>query len=138
MGTIVAVLQPTIFATFAIGTPAFSMRETAVCLRSWKRQASGFSFSGCAALPSVSSCSSFRARIFAPFEWFEDEEAYLLFRLVNDVNFTILNNTDKNRDLRFFAHCALGGVVRQISRPDQFGSLVPVYPIPEAARYVGE
>jgi hypothetical protein len=32
--TIVAGLHPTIFATFAIRTPALSIRETAVCLRS--------------------------------------------------------------------------------------------------------
>jgi hypothetical protein len=30
MRTIVAVLHPAIFATLAIGTPAFSIRETAV------------------------------------------------------------------------------------------------------------
>jgi hypothetical protein len=30
-------LQPTILATFAIGNPASSIRETAVCLRSWNR-----------------------------------------------------------------------------------------------------
>ena len=33
----------------------------------------------------------------APFEWFEDEEAYLLFRLVNDVNFAILKMLPKTR-----------------------------------------
>jgi hypothetical protein len=32
--TIVAVLDPTIFATLAMGTPAFSIRDTAVCRRS--------------------------------------------------------------------------------------------------------
>ena len=37
MRTIVAALQPTILATLAIGTPASSIRLTAVCLRSWKR-----------------------------------------------------------------------------------------------------
>src|SRR3974390_2550804 len=37
MSTIVDVLQPTIFATLAIGVPAFSILETAVCLKSWKR-----------------------------------------------------------------------------------------------------
>src|ERR1035438_9815526 len=37
MRTIVAGLQPTIFETFAIGTPASSIRETAVCRRSWNR-----------------------------------------------------------------------------------------------------
>jgi hypothetical protein len=74
----------------------------------------------------------------APFEWCEDEEAYLLFRLVNDVNFTILNNTSKNQDLRSFAHCALDGVVRRISRPDRSGALVPVRAIPEIATRVGK
>ena len=69
----------------------------------------------------------------APFEWFEDEEAYLLFRLVNDVNLTILKNADRNRDLRSFAHCAIDGVVRQISRPDHEGALVPICPIPKVA-----
>ena len=53
-----------------------------------------------------------------PFEWFEDEEAYFLFHLVNDVNFTILNNALKNHGLRSFAHFALEGVVRRIGRPD--------------------
>ena len=74
----------------------------------------------------------------APFEWFEDEEAYLLFRLVNDVNFTILNNASKNQDLRSFAHCALDGILRRISGPDQSGVLVPVCPIPEIATRVGK
>ena len=73
-----------------------------------------------------------------PFEWFEDEEAYFLFRLVNDVNFTILNNASKNQDLRSFAHCALDGVVRRIGRPDQSGALVPVHPIPDIATLVGK
>src|ERR1035437_11081470 len=41
MSTIVDELQPAILATLAIGIPAFSIRETAVCLRSWKRQANG-------------------------------------------------------------------------------------------------
>jgi len=36
----VAGLQPTILATLAMGIPAFSIRDTAVCLRSWKRQTS--------------------------------------------------------------------------------------------------
>jgi hypothetical protein len=74
----------------------------------------------------------------APFEWFEDEEAYLLFRLVNDVNFTILNNASKNQDLRSLAHCALDGVVRRIGRPDQSGALAPVHPIPDIAMRVGK
>ena len=73
----------------------------------------------------------------APLEWFADEEAYLLFRLVNDVNFTILNNASKNKDLRSFAHCALDGVVRRISRPNRSGALVPVRPIPEVPSRVG-
>ncbi len=38
MRTIVAGLQPAILATLAIGIPAFSIRETAVCRRSWNRQ----------------------------------------------------------------------------------------------------
>lgn len=41
MRTIVAVLHPAIFATLAMGTPALSIRDTAVCLRSWKRQGRG-------------------------------------------------------------------------------------------------
>ena len=73
-----------------------------------------------------------------PFEWFEDEEAYFLFRLVNDVNFTILNNASKNQDLRSFAHFALDGVVRRIGRPDQSGALAPVHPIPDIATRVGK
>ena len=34
MRTIVAVIQPAILATLAIGVPTFSIRETAVCLKS--------------------------------------------------------------------------------------------------------
>ena len=41
MRTIVAGLHPTILATLAMGIPAFSIRDTAVCLKSWKRQTSG-------------------------------------------------------------------------------------------------
>jgi hypothetical protein len=74
----------------------------------------------------------------APFEWFEDEEAYLLFRLVNDVNFTILNNASKNQDLRSYAHFALDGMLRRICTPDQSGVLVPVCPIPEISTRVGK
>jgi hypothetical protein len=74
----------------------------------------------------------------APFAWFEDEEAYFLFRLVNDVNFTILNNASKNQDLRSFAHCALDGILRRISSPEKSGVLVPVCPIPEVATRVGK
>jgi hypothetical protein len=73
-----------------------------------------------------------------PFEWFEDEEAYFLFRLVNEVNFTILKSGSTNQDLRSFAHCALDGILRRISRPDQSGVLVPVRPIPENATLVGK
>jgi hypothetical protein len=73
-----------------------------------------------------------------PLEWCEDEEAYLLFRLVNDVNFTILRNATTNQDLRSLAHCALDGILRQIGRPDQSGALVPVHPIPDIAMRVGE
>jgi hypothetical protein len=73
-----------------------------------------------------------------PFEWCEDEEAYLLFRLVNDVNFTILNNASKNQDLRFFAHCALDGILRRIGRLDESNIFVPVRPIPEIATLVGK
>jgi hypothetical protein len=72
-----------------------------------------------------------------PFEWFKDEEAYFLFRLVNDVNIIVLKDASKNQDLRSLAHCALDSVVRQISRPDQSGCLVPVQPIPETATAVG-
>ena len=68
-----------------------------------------------------------------PFKWCEDEEAYLLFHLVNDLNLTILNNASKNQDLRSLAHFALDGIVRRISRPDQFGTLVPDCPVPEIA-----
>ena len=74
----------------------------------------------------------------APFEWFEDEEAYLLFRLVNDVNFTILNNASKNQDLRSFAHCALDGMLRRICRLNKSSVFVPVHPIPENATLVGK
>src|SRR6266849_6666245 len=71
MRTFVAGLQPTIFATFAIGTPASSIRDTAVCRRSWKRQArdsiffsSGLASALSAASPFLSSGMPFR--IFAP------------------------------------------------------------------------
>ncbi len=74
----------------------------------------------------------------APFEWFEDEQAYLLFRLVNDVNLTILKSAETNRDLRSLAHCALDGIVRQISRPDESGALVPICPISEIATRAGK
>ena len=40
MRTIVAELQPAILATLAMGILAFSILDTAVCLRSWKRQTS--------------------------------------------------------------------------------------------------
>jgi hypothetical protein len=73
-----------------------------------------------------------------PLGWFEDEEAYLLFRLVNDVNLTILNDASTNQDLRSYAHFALDGIVRRISRPDRSGALVPVRPIPEVATLVGK
>ncbi len=72
-----------------------------------------------------------------PFEWFDDEGAFLLFRLVNDVNFTILKSAETNRNLRSLAHCALDGVVRQISRPDEWGALLPNCPIPEIATLAG-
>ncbi len=59
MSTIVGALQPTILATLAIGVPAFSIRETAVCRRSWNRQAIGaLSSSG-----SVSSVSPFKIHV---------------------------------------------------------------------------
>ena len=74
----------------------------------------------------------------APLDWFEDEEAFFLFHLVNDVNLTILKSASTNQDLRVFAHCALDGIVRQIGRPDQSGALVPVHPIPELATRVGK
>src|ERR1039458_8927772 len=44
MRTIVAVLHPAIFATLAMGTPAFSIRDTAVCRRSWNRHDRGAIF----------------------------------------------------------------------------------------------
>jgi len=44
MRTIVAVLHPAIFATLAMGIPAFSIRDTAVCRRSWNRQGRGAIF----------------------------------------------------------------------------------------------
>src|ERR1035437_5014463 len=72
-----------------------------------------------------------------PFEWFADEEAHFLYFLVNVVNLTILTNASTNQDLSVLAHCALYGVLRQISRPDQSGALVPVRPIPEIASRVG-
>lgn len=74
----------------------------------------------------------------APFDWCEDEEAYLLFHLVNDLNFTIVNNASKNQNLHLFAHCALDGVVRRSSRLDQSGVLVPICPIPETELIVGK
>jgi len=72
-----------------------------------------------------------------PFEWFEDEEAFFLFRLVNDVNFSVLNNASKNQDLRSLTHCALDGIVRHISRPDESRALVPICPIPAITKRVG-
>jgi hypothetical protein len=69
----------------------------------------------------------------APFDWFDDEEAYFLFRLVNDVNFSILNSASTNQNLRAFAHCALDGIVRQIGRTSKSGVLVPVRPILQIA-----
>jgi hypothetical protein len=72
-----------------------------------------------------------------PFEWFADEEAHFLYSLVNDVNFTILNSASTNQDLNVLAYCALDGLLRQISRPDQSGALVPVRPIPEIKSQVG-
>jgi hypothetical protein len=72
-----------------------------------------------------------------PFEWFADEEAHFLYFLVNDVNFTILNSASTNQDLNVLAYCALDGLLRQISRPDQSGALVPVRPIPEIKSQVG-
>jgi hypothetical protein len=44
----------------------------------------------------------------APLEWFENEEAYFLFRLVNDVNLTILKSASTNQDLRFFCPLRVG------------------------------
>lgn len=72
-----------------------------------------------------------------PFEWFADEEAHFRYFLVNEVNLTILTNASKNQDLSVLAHCALDGILKQISRPDQSGALVPVRPIPEIASQVG-
>jgi len=73
-----------------------------------------------------------------PFEWCEDEEAHLLFHLVNDLNSSILRNARTNQDLRFFAHCALDGILRRISRLDESNIFVPVHPIPEIATIVGK
>src|SRR6516225_6202172 len=61
MSTIVELLQPTIFAILARGIPALSIRETAVCLRSWNRQARGLTLLIEAAF-AVSSHSPFRIR----------------------------------------------------------------------------
>lgn len=72
------------------------------------------------------------------FEWFEDEEAYLLFRLVNDVNLMIFKNASTNQDLRTLAPCALDGILRRIARPDESGIFVPVHPIPALAARVGK
>ncbi len=74
----------------------------------------------------------------APLEWFADEEAYSLFRLVNDVNFTILNNAPTNQDLRSYAHCALDGMLRRICRLNKSSVFVPVHPIPENATLIGK
>jgi hypothetical protein len=76
--------------------------------------------------------------LLAPLEWFEDEEAYFLFRLVNDVNFTILNNASKNQDLRSLAHCALDGILRRLCRLNKSSVFVPVHPIPEDATLVAK
>lgn len=73
-----------------------------------------------------------------PFDWLEDEEAFLLFHFVNDLNSTILRNASKNQDLRIFAHCALDGTLRRICRLDESGVFVPVHPIPELATRVGK
>jgi len=73
-----------------------------------------------------------------PFKWFGDEEAYFLWRLVNDVNIAILNDAQTNHDLRRVLHCALDGVLRQITQPDESGRLVPVLPAPEVTKLVGE
>jgi hypothetical protein len=72
-----------------------------------------------------------------PFEWFADEEAHFHYFLVNVVNLTILENASTNQDSSVLAHCAMYGIVRQISRPDQSGALVPVRPIPEIASQAG-
>lgn len=74
----------------------------------------------------------------APFDWFVDEEAYLLLRLVNDVNFSILNSASTNQDLRALAHFALDGIVRRIGRLDESKIFVPVHPIPEIATLIGK
>ena len=72
-----------------------------------------------------------------PLEWFADEEAYFLWRLVNDVNFAIWKNAQANHDLCSLVHCALDGVIRRIARPDPAGALVPERPIPEIAERLG-
>jgi hypothetical protein len=70
------------------------------------------------------------------FKWFGDEEAYFLWRLVNDVNIAIWNDAQSNRALRSFAHCALDGLLRQIARPDPSGVLVPAGSITEVPERV--
>jgi hypothetical protein len=71
-------------------------------------------------------------------EWFEDEEAYFLWHLVNDVNLMILEDAHANHDLRSFVHCALDGVLRQIARPNPSGVFEPERPITELAGRVGK
>ena len=71
-------------------------------------------------------------------KWFEDEEAYFLWHLVNDANLMILKDAHANHDLRSFAHCALDGVLRQIARPNPSGVFEPERPITEPAGHVGE
>jgi hypothetical protein len=73
-----------------------------------------------------------------PFEWFKDEEAYLLFHLTNDLNMTIFKNASTNRDLRSLAHCALDGILRRICRLNKSSVFVPVHPIPENANFIGK
>jgi hypothetical protein len=72
-----------------------------------------------------------------PFEWLADEEVYFLWHLVNETNSMILKDAQANRDLRFFAHCALDGVLRQIAQPDRSGVFVPARRISELTERLG-
>jgi hypothetical protein len=73
-----------------------------------------------------------------PFEWFADEDAYFLWRLVHDANLAILTNAQVNADLRNLVHCALYGLLGQIARIDDSGVFVPVRPFAELATCLGE
>jgi hypothetical protein len=72
-----------------------------------------------------------------PFEWLMDEEAHTLYLLVNDVNLEVLRTAETKSDLRSLTHCALDGVLRQVSRPNRAGTFVLINPIPELTQRVG-